>query len=217
MRLKNLISGIAICLGLALPVKAKAGNLILNADMQSRYAFMGFTYSERPVIQPYVSFTHNGITCAFFGSADVDGLKLKEADFSVSGEKNVGRATGFFGYGVLTFPNTGNRKTQEVFIGAYSDLPFNPNIRISYDFDEGSGVYGTLNAIADLRIASLSAGLGYNYGYFREGNGFSNADLCLSKSFSVKRVRITPHINCSIPLDNDFQRNIFTGLKLELQ
>ena len=167
-----------------------------SATYASRYSFQGFDYSNgRPVVQPEVSAEMRGVALLVWGNLDQDRGEVNEIDVTVRVSGTRGRLAASAGYVALRYPNRIDwEPSQELALDLQLDAPGQPAISAHWDFDEGSGVYGSLGVGHELDASvALSARLYAQQGYYG-ASGISAAELRAGTSWTWAGLTWEPSI-----------------------
>ena len=195
--------------------------LDFRADYLSKYVFRGVAYSNKPVIQHTLCASYGDLTAIGFANYDTQTDRFNETDITLDFTKALNNyLTLSSGYTILTFPNTEEKETQEVYAGITLERMLNPSLLLVHDFKEGKGIYGEFSIGHDFDFGKLgisaSAALGYNDHYFREKSGLSHLELGLATPISLgKNITFTPMINHSESLNRDFESELYGRISLD--
>ncbi len=207
MRGSKVLWCVVVSLSLATGVHANGekDGITVNvaADLFSKYVWRGQNVVDDWVLQPSISAGYKGLTGSIWSNMDlhgevVDERDFTEVDYSVD-YSNTFPGQDVFAYSVgviyYDFPNMHVPATSEAYGGLSASVPWSPEIRAYYDFDEIDGTYVQLSVghtiekirqwrpdcYCDLQAgASIGYGSrGYNEGYFGVDEGAIN-DLTLT-------------------------------------
>lgn len=139
----------------------------------SKYLFQGgLDYSEgRPVLQPQVTASWNGLSLQAWSSWDQARREVNELDATIQQEWAEGPASGAVGFAHLHYPHRDWRPTQELIGSVAFNAVLEPTLDVHWDLAEGHGAYWTAGVSRGLPISraafSLSSklyGLEHYYG-----------------------------------------------------
>ena len=134
--------------------------LAWSAIYASRYSFQGLDYSEgRPVLQPQVSGSRQGITLTAWGNVDQTRHQLNEIDLGLQGEWSLKRLSAGLGYARLWYPHRDWEATHEVFSELTLKAPLEPSLSVHWDVAAGLGRYWALGVNRTIPWRGGSVGL----------------------------------------------------------
>ncbi|MDX1393075.1 MAG: hypothetical protein R3195_01745 [Gemmatimonadota bacterium] len=184
----------------------------LEARTLSRYLFAGLPFStgwvgQGQVVVSVSGFTFNGYTNYDFDTEEINELDIWGDYFHVFSDV----FGAYVGAGLYNFKNV-------VEVGEYSATPelyggvafftvLNPSLYVAHDFDLGDGTHAYASLSHDVPVGIVTftgtGRLAYNAHYWREGSGFSYADLNVAAAVPFGIFTFTPSVDFVGSLDDD--------------
>lgn len=210
-----------------------------NISFLSAYIWRAQTLVDSPVLQPAGYVSYKGFTFNFWSNWDVtDEDEFTEIDYTWDYSTSLGFLTlhedGEFldkinvtaGYTLYTFPNLDTDDiSNEVFAGISLDTILNPSYTAYWDFDEGDGWYHEwgIGHSFDLEPITIDTGLAMGLNVDQWGFDTSLTALLFSLASTVplnaltkievlKYITVQPIIAYSLPLDNQYDNELYGGV-----
>src|SRR3989338_145394 len=184
----------------------------------NKYLSRGFALSLAPVVQTTASATYGNASIIGFSNYDTRTGSVNELDATLDITKPVGSVTLSAGGTVLTFPNTKQKTTFELYGSASLDTLLKPTFTIVHDPAQGKGTVGILSVSHALDIGKLDfafdASVFYNDHYFRPESGLSNIDAGASVAIPLGKLNLTPTIRHSEALGKGFTTETYGGVSV---
>ena len=187
----------------------------------SRYVWRGFELNARqPAIQPGLTFSlgREELTLQFWGSYNIGNVtkrELTELDAYLNYSSTYQDwLDWYFSYAYYTFPNlTGAAgKSGEIFLGlTQTQAPFAPTLTISYDHDQGKGLYVQLGGKQEIGLVTAGLTVGYNGGQWGAQPGVSDGSLSLSSKLNFGSGVLVPSLNYAVFTPDIAALNVATG------
>ncbi|OGC12800.1 hypothetical protein A3D23_03585 [candidate division WOR-1 bacterium RIFCSPHIGHO2_02_FULL_53_26] len=187
----------------------------------SRYVWRGFELnSMQPAIQPGLTFSlgREEVTLQFWGSYNIGNVtkrELTELDAYLNYSSTYQDwLDWYFSYAYYTFPNlTGAAgKSGEIFLGlTQTQAPFAPTLTISYDHDQGKGLYVQLGGKQEIGPVTAGLTVGYNGGQWGAQPGVSDGSLSLSSKLNFGSGVLVPSLNYAVFTPDIAALNVATG------
>lgn len=212
---------IALLLGLvAVTLLPLPGSVSGGVDVVSRYVWRGFDllYDNRPAVQPYlnVGLGDSGFSLGIWSSfALARWSEYKAAneidltltyDFAMPEGWELSAGATLYGYWFAEDFRFRDATSPELFASlTRTDLPLSPCLSVYYDLHLGSGLYATLGASHEWKLAEkarLEAGglIGFNSRQYIEKTGFSDIGLYVRAPLSLGQATLVPSLNVMVPL-----------------
>ncbi|MGM5488611.1 MAG: hypothetical protein ACQESG_06700 [Nanobdellota archaeon] len=186
--------------------------------MQSRYNGRGMMYSEQAVTQAAGTVNSGPLSVTGFVNYNHEREQVDETDLTVCMTKNLENAVATAGYSYFHYPNTTFPDSQEVFGQLTAKAPFAPTVTVAYDFGDGNrfgdGLYAELSGRTQALGIELTPSIGYNQGYYREGDGFSHLEIEAAKGFTAGDITISPFMTGVKSLDRSTEDTVYGGIEI---
>jgi len=188
----------------------------VSMQCMNKMVFRGLTFSEDPILNSTLLFTRDGLSVIGFINYDTRKGQVNELDIMLEYARPVGDFTVTAGFGYYGFIGQSIDKTQELYVTATLEKLLKPSLKLFFDYDEGSGIYGefSMSHYFDLGKVDVSASvsLGFNHKYFRENTGFSHTALNLTMPVEIAEgINVVPKITYSKSLDEEEVKDQFYG------
>lgn len=206
---------VALC---ASPVWA-APSVTAEMDVFSAYIWRGFNLCNHVVWQPSVTYADGAWAMNVWSNLDGgDGGRCTELDYTLSHDFQLGSTEVTASYLYYTFLTLDEgARSQEVLLEASWPTPTPVNLCVSYDYDEGDGLYAELGVELPIsrekELGAVALALGYNDHQWREESGLSHVAATYSLPVSTGRWTITPVAGYSVALADDFDNECYYGLQ----
>ncbi len=193
------------------PAAAQVG-FSVEARTLSRYLFAGLPFSTGWVGQGQAVLTAGNFTFNGYTNYDFDTEELNEIDIWGDYFHTFSDVFGgFIGAGLYNFKNVVElgefSATPELYYGLSFFTVLSPTLYVAHDFDLGSGTHAYASVAHDVPVGVVTltgtGRLAYNAKYWREGSGFSYADLNIAAGVPFGVFTFTPSVAFVGALDKD--------------
>jgi len=209
-----------------------------EVTFETQYIWRGQTLGSDPVVQPGASVSSHGFTFSVWGNYDTgDPDRFTEWDYIFDYTFTMGdfreklggdEAWKFLdpisisnGYTYYTFPNLsgGDYDSHEYYVGVGYDVLLQPFVTFYYDFDSGDGAYWEFGGSHSFEVEGIALDLGittgYNVGQWGYDSSFSNVLFSSEVGIPLfKYFTISPNVNYSVALDEQYDSEFYAGLKI---
>ncbi|OGW75657.1 MAG: hypothetical protein A2Z72_09010 [Omnitrophica bacterium RBG_13_46_9] len=217
-----------------------APDVTAEVAFERKYVWRGQTMVDGTVIQPGASVSKYGFTVSVWGNYDTETLErftewnyifdytmnignVKKIIGADSKEKFVDPLSFSFGYTYYTFPHLDGDSydSHEIYTGIFYDWIVKPFVTYYIDFDSGDGSYWEFGARYSFVMGRVTVDTaitaGYNAGQWCYDKSFSNILFSGSVTIPViKHITISPDVNFSLALDDQYDSEFYGGLKIAL-
>lgn len=203
--------------GLVTSVAGQRLEVSFDQAVKSQYVGLGLSFGENWVTQTSVNVDYDRFSGSFFANRDLDEKLTNELDAFLSLTQPVGRDVEFtFEYGQFHVRSTAEESWDEIRMIAVScdflTLPFEPSVSFTRFLDYGDYIH--LSGSKDFSLffgkielpVSNTLGLGINRHAFREGDGVSHFEYCLSFPIKTGRFELEPGVLYCAPLASSMTR-----------
>lgn len=211
-------------------------------DFNSAYMWRAQTLVDSPVFQPGAYISYKGFSFNFWGNWDfTDADEFTELDFIWDYSTNLGLLTpgegDIFdkinvggGYTFYVFPNlSGDDTTHEFFTSVSLDTILSPSYTTYWDIDEGDGWYHEWGIGHTFALDPVEVETGLTMGLNVSQWGYDTSLTALDYSTAVsiplnalinvepfKYFTVRPHINYSMPLDSQYDHEVYGGISISI-